>query len=92
METFTLNRKEVHRPGLVRAACAGRLTNRQVATALSLSVRHVRRLKRRFDAGGAAALSHRSRGRPSPRRLASALRDEVGRLMTTMYAGFNDSI
>src|SRR5437667_5808289 len=40
--------------------------------------------------GGAAALTHRSRGRPSPRRLAPTLRDEVSRLMTTMYAGFND--
>ena len=90
METFTLNRKEVHRPGLIRAACAGRLTSRQVARALGVSLRQVRRLKRRFEAGGAAALTHRSRGRPSPRRLAPTLRDEVSRLMTTMYAGFND--
>jgi len=90
METFTLNRKEVHRPGLIRAACAGRLTSRQVARALGVSLRQVRRLKRRFEAGGAAALTHRSRGRPSPRRLAPTLLDEVSRLMTTAYAGFND--
>ena len=90
METFTLNRKEVHRPGLIRAACAGRLTSRQVARALGVSLRQVRRLKRRFEAGGAAALTHRSRGRPSPRRLAPALRAEVQQRMTTLYAGFND--
>jgi len=90
METFTLNRKEVHRPGLIRAACAGRLTSRQVARALGVSLRQVRRLKRRFEAGGAAALTHRSRGRPSPRRLAPTLLDAVSRLMTTAYAGFND--
>src|SRR5258705_4269424 len=89
METFTLNRKEVHRPELIRAACTGRLTNRQVARALGVSRRQVRRLKRRFEAGGAAALTHRSRGRPSPRRLARPLLDEVRRLMTTVYAGFN---
>ena len=91
METFTLSRKEVHRPGLLKAACAGRVTNAQVAAALSLSVRHVRRLKRRFEAGGAAALAHRSRGRPSGRRLAARIRQAVIRLMTTVYAGFNDS-
>jgi transposase len=91
METFALSRKELHRPGLLKAALGGRLTNRQVAVALGLSVRHVRRLKRRVEAGGAPALGHRSRGRPSPRRLPPALRAEVMRLMTTVYEGFNDT-
>ena len=74
METFTLSRKELHRPGLLKAVCAGRITNRQAAEALHLSVRQVRRLKRRFEAAGAAALGHRSRGRPSPHRLPATLR------------------
>ena len=86
METFTLNRKEVQRPGLVRAACAGRLTSRPVAVALRVSLRQVRRLKRRFEAGGAAALIHRSRGRPSPRRLASTRLAEV-RILTLPLGG-----
>jgi transposase len=91
METFTLSHKELQRPGLVRAACAGRITNRQVAAALRIGVRQVRRLKRRFEQGGAPALVHRSRGRPSPRRLPPRLRAEVSRLMTTVYGGFNDA-
>jgi transposase len=90
METFTLSRKEQHRPGLLKAACAGRLTTRQVAGALGLSLRQVRRLKRRFEAGGTAALVHASRGRPSARRLPAKVREDVERLMTTVYAGFND--
>jgi transposase len=91
METIALSRKELHRPGLLKAACAGRITNRQVAEALGLSVRQVRRLRRRFEAGGAAALAHRSRGRPSPRRLSPAIRATVISLMTTLYRGFNDT-
>lgn len=91
METFTLSRKELHRPGLLKAACAGRVTNGQVAVALGMSVRHVRRLKRRFERGGAPALAHRSRGRPSPRRLSAAVREAVIRLLTTTYRGFNDT-
>lgn len=91
METITLSRKELHRPGLLKAACAGRITNRQVAEALGLSLRQVRRLRRRFETGGAPALAHRSRGRPSPRRLATAVRDAVVRLMTTVYQGSNDT-
>jgi|SoiMethySBSTD1v2_1073268.scaffolds.fasta_scaffold11088_13 transposase len=91
METFTLSRKELHRPGLLKGLCSGRLTNAQVAAALGLTVRHVRRLKRRFEAGGAAALTHGNRGRPSPQRLPLTVRAAVHRLMTTHYVGFNDT-
>jgi transposase len=90
METFTLSRKELQRPGLVKAACAGRITTRQAAHALGLSLRQVRRLKRRFEARGPAGLMHGNRGRPSPRRLARATRAAALRLMTTRYVGFND--
>jgi len=88
---LTLSRKELHRPGLLKAALGGRITNRRVATALPITVRQVRRLKRRFEAGGAPALGHRSRGQPSPRRLPPAVQTEVIRLMTTVYVGFNDT-
>src|SRR5437870_11414692 len=91
METFTLSRKELHRPGLLKALCGGRLTNAQVAAALRITVRQVRRLKRRFEAGGPGALVHGNRDRPSPRRLPAAVRDAVVRLMTTVYVGFNDT-
>src|SRR5256885_16520777 len=67
METFTLSRKELHRPGLLKALCGGRLTNAQVAAALRITVRQVRRLKRPFEAGGPGALVHGNRDRPSPR-------------------------
>jgi transposase len=90
METFTLSRKEVHRPGLLKALRAGRVTTRQVANALGLSLRQTRRLRRRFEASGAAGLAHRSRGRPSPRRLRVELREAITELMTTVYVGFND--
>src|SRR2546426_2999189 len=91
METFTLSRKELHRPGLLKTLCGGRLTNAQVAAALRITVRQVRRLKRRFEAGGPGALVHGNRDRPSPRRLPAAVRDAVVRLMTTVYVGFNDT-
>jgi len=91
METFTLSRKELHRPGLLKGLCSGRLKNAQVAAALGITVRHLRRLKRRFETGGARALMHGNRGRPSPRRLPVAARAAVVRFMTTLYVGFNDT-
>src|SRR5437899_37455 len=90
METFTMSRKELPRAGLVKAALAGRITNRQAATALHLTVRPVQRLKRRFEAGGAPALRHCNRGQPSPRRLPAKRCATITELMTTTYAGFND--
>lgn len=91
METFTLSRKELHRPGLLKGLCGGRLKTAQVAAALGITVRQVRRLRRRFEQAGPAALAHGNRGRPSPRRLPAAVRDAVLRLMTTVYVGFNDT-
>src|SRR6266849_3191954 len=90
METFSMSRKEVPRAGLRKAALVGRITNAQGARALGLSVRQFRRLKRRFREGGARGLLHALRGRPGNRRLAPQAREQVGVLMTTTYAGFND--
>lgn len=86
-----MSRKELTRPGLLKAALAGRITNRQGAQAVGLTVRQFQRLKRRFEAGGAPALRHRSRGQPSPRRLPAALRKRIAALMATTYDGFNDT-
>src|SRR5256885_2952571 len=91
METFTLSRKELHRPGLLKALCGGRLTNAQVAAALRITVRQVRRLKRRFEAGGPGALVHGNRDRPSPRRLPAAGRGAGVRPVTTGFGGLNDT-
>ena len=85
-----MSRKELLRAGLVKAALAGRITNRQGAKSLRLSVRQFQRLKRRLETGGDAALRHRSRGQPTSHRLPAALRTKVTTLMTTVYAGFND--
>src|SRR6266705_5249808 len=89
-ETLTMSRKEAPRIGLLKALIAGRLWSQEVAEAMHVSDRHVRRLRRRFDAQGAAGLLHRSRGRPSPRRLAARLRQRVATLLTTTYRDFND--
>jgi transposase len=85
-----MSRKEAPRVGLLKALVAGRIRTREVAEALRVSERQVRRLRRRFDAQGAEGLPHRSRGRPSPRRLAARLRQRVTTLLTTTYRDFND--
>jgi transposase len=89
-EELRVSQKEMPRAGLVKAALARQITNRQGAEALRLTIRQFRRLKRRYEAEGAAGLLHRLRGRPSPRALEIELRDRVAELMQTTYRGLND--
>ncbi|MGH8337447.1 MAG: ISNCY family transposase, partial [Gammaproteobacteria bacterium] len=55
-----------------------------------LSVRQVKRLKKRLREDGAAALAHANRGRPSHRRLPDKTRQAILRLARSKYLGFND--
>ena len=86
-----MSRKELPRAGLVAAALAGRITNREGAAALHISPRQFQRLKERFREAGAPALRHRSRGRLSHRRLPAAITAKVQALLTDRYLGFNDT-
>ena len=62
----------------------------EAAKALGVSVRQFWRLWRRYGEGGAGALTHRLRGRSSPRALAAATRDRIVELRTNVYRDFND--
>jgi len=86
-----MSRKELPRAGLLAAAVAGRITNREGAVALRVTLRQFQRLKQRFRVGGALAVRHQGRGRPSHRRLPAAVCAQVQALLQARYAGFNDT-
>lgn len=83
--------REARRLGLLEAAARKEITNVQVAQALGLSVRQVRRLRRALERGGARALIHGNRGRLSPRRLRAPVRQQVEALLQDPEAEFNDT-
>jgi transposase len=89
-ETFTLSQKELQRVSVITACVKGDMACASAAGLLCLSVRQIKRLKRRLREDGEAALAHANRGRPSPRRLPERTRQAVLRLYRTKYAGFND--
>jgi transposase len=91
MGYLTMSQKEAPRPGLVRAAEQGSITNAQGALAAKLSVRQFRRLRAVFRDQGAKGLAHGNRGQPSPRRRSDEERQRIVNLMMEKYAGFNDS-
>src|ERR1700675_3567533 len=88
--TFVLSTKEPQRVSGISSCVKGDMACARAAELLSLSVRQVRRLKKRLREQGEAALAHANRGRPSPRRLPDGVRQTAIRLARTTYAGFND--
>jgi transposase len=89
-ETFALSQKELQRVAVISRCVRGELACARAAGLLCLSVRQIKRLKKRMREGGEAALAHASRGRPSHRRLPQAVRERIVRLARGTYAGFND--
>jgi transposase len=89
-ETFTLSQKELQRVSVISACIQGDMGCARAARLLCLSVRQIKRLKKRMREEGEAALAHANRGRPSPRRLPDALAKRVVHLARSTYTGFND--
>src|ERR1700688_1112675 len=89
-ETFTLSQKELQRVSAISACIQGDMACARAAALLCLSVRQIKRLKKRLREDGAAALAHANRGRPSHRRLPDAVRQRIVQLARSTYVGFND--
>ena len=68
------------------------LRQRQAAELLSLSVRQVKRLCKAYQAGGAAALISRQRGRPSNNRLPEKTTKKARQLLRTRYHDFGPTL
>ncbi len=64
----------------------------KVAEVLALSYRHVKRLWQRYRAHGDAGLVHRSRGRPSNRRIDESKRQAILRRYQERYSDFGPTL
>jgi transposase len=87
-----MSRKERDRLKVMAALAEGRLKQVEAARLMKLSVRHVRRVRERYDAQGDAGLVHRSRGRPSNRRIPAARRERVLERVRADYADFGPTL
>jgi hypothetical protein len=82
MDLILMGKRDARRLGVVQAAVQGKLTSREGAEALGLSVRQFKRLRVQVRQRGAAGIVHGNRGRRSPRRLGTALRERVEAMLT----------
>lgn len=69
-----------------------RLTQREAASLLRLSVRQVKRLVRAYRRRGARALQSKRRGRPSNNRLPEELVSQVSHLLRSRYYDFGPTL
>jgi len=66
---YPMNEKEIKRLGIMSQLEKKQVGQRIAAEQLGISVRQVKRLKRAYQADGAAGLIHKSRGKPSHNQL-----------------------
>jgi transposase len=88
---IALGQREQQRLGALREVLAGHWSVEQASQVLGLSVRQIWRLKAAFEENGAAALVHGNKGKPSPGKIATEVRQRVAELAKGQYAGCNDT-
>jgi transposase len=90
--TWTMSAKELDRLEVLGRVIERRLTQRQAAEQLGLSLRQVERLCRTLRADGAGGLVSRKRGRPSNRKLPEAVCEHALGLVRARYADFGPTL
>jgi transposase len=80
--------KELERYRLIRKVLERGLTQREASSLLGVTERQIRRLVKRVRANGAKGLIHRSRGKPSGRRIRDGIKDRIERILRSRYPDF----
>jgi hypothetical protein len=91
-EMWTLSRKELDRLTLMRMLERRAIRQVEVSRQLRLSVRHTRRIYRRYQELGPPGLQSRRRGKPSNRRLPERLRERALQLIRKLYSDFKPTL
>jgi Helix-turn-helix domain len=88
----TMSERDLQRIEVLAEVIAQRRTVAAAAAVLGLSVRQVHRLLRSYRRGGAAAIVHQARGRPSNNRIRDDARAEATELVRRAYADFGPTL
>lgn len=84
--TITMTTTALQRYDVLSQLNSGQINGTEAAEKLSLSVRHVKRLKRKVQERGAAGLLHGNKGKPSGRRITDEVRTNAATLIKEQYA------
>lgn len=85
---FTMNNKEVNRIPIMEKLLKKEIKQKKAAQILELSVRQIKRLKKRYKREGAAGIIHKNRGRISNRKISDEEIDRVIKIVKKQYWDF----
>jgi len=88
----TMTMRELDRLKCIQAVVDGDLKLVRASERLGLATRQVRRLARRYAAGGPVGLISKRFNRPSNNRLDDALADQVIKILRSTYADFGPTL
>ncbi len=88
MELLEMSKKELSRVEIMERIRAEKMTQKKAAETLGISVRQVRRLRKKYAEKGSVGLQNKSRGKPSNNRLPAKTRQEAIDLLHSHYADF----
>jgi transposase len=91
-ELLDMSTKELSRLEVMQRLAEKRLSQKDAAKMLDLSVRQVKRLRRSYRRTGAAGLVSKRRGRASPNQLDGKLKHKVLSLLHGKYKGFGPTL
>ena len=91
-DRVTMSQKELRRLHFVKNAIAKVITQAEVAEAIEISERQVRRIVRRVREAGEIGIVHGSRGRPSNRAISDKLKTKVLDLFKKQYPDFGPTL
>ncbi len=89
---ITMSKKELKKYDIIKKVTNNEIKGSQAAVLLNLSARHVVRLKNRVKKEGVKGLIHKSRGRPSNRKIPDEERDKIVELISSKYADFGPTL
>jgi transposase len=87
-----MSTKELSRLEVMQKLSEKRMSQKEAASVLAISVRHVKRLLRAYRRYGAQGLISKRRGRPSNNRLAEASKQKALDLLKSKYQGFGPTL
>lgn len=87
-----MSKKEIYRSEVIARVVCKEITQKIAAELLSLNIRHIKRLCKRYNREGALGLIHQGRGKPSSKRINSSISEKILELIQTQYLGFGPQL
>ena len=91
-EFIKMRKQELDRLEVIHKVIEKRLKQKKAARVLSLSVRQVRRLKKKVKLYGDIAIVHGNRGKPSPRKYSDEFSEKVITIINHKYNDFGPTL